>query len=223
MQIYNIMRQRNKVWAKPYIEESPFVIHFEEKLNDNLASYFENGNQEVRLEIGVGKGDFILGLAKKNPDINFIGIEVVPSVLVTAIQKVEELELHNVKFILFDATTLETIFPRESITTLYLNFSDPWPKKRHAKRRLTSKKFLDMYNIILKQDGYIIQKTDNQGLFLYSLDSYKENDFEVESVDFDYQFDELNDSMSEYERKFRELNNPIYRVIVKNRRVDEDE
>lgn len=211
------MRQRNKVWAKPYLENSDYLIKYDEKLN-NLKTYFDNENTQFCLEIGVGKGDFILGMAKKNPHINYIGVEVVASVLVTALQKIEKENIDNVRLLLVDATLLKDIFPNKQIDTLYLNFSDPWPKKRHTKRRLTSKSYLDMYNDILKEDGQIVQKTDNQGLFLFSLDSYKEEKFEIVSADFDYQFDENNDSMSEYERKFREKNNCIYRVIVKNRR-----
>ena len=207
------MRQRNKVWAKPYIEESELVINTL-KISD-LNDCFNNENKEFRLEIGTGKGDFLIGLASKFPNINFIGIEVCASVLVTAVQKAEALKLNNIKFILFDATKLNELLPKHSVSTLYLNFSDPWPKKRHEKRRLTSKTFLEMYKEVLDEDGLIIQKTDNEGLFMYSLESFEENKMDIISKDFDYQFDEINDSMSEYERKFRERNNKIYRAIVK--------
>ena len=207
------MRQRNKVWAKPYIEESELVINTF-KISD-LNDCFNNENKEFRLEIGTGKGDFLIGLASKFTNINFIGIEVCASVLVTAVQKAEALKLNNIKFILFDATKLNELLPKHSVSTLYLNFSDPWPKKRHEKRRLTSKTFLEMYKEVLDKDGLIIQKTDNEGLFMYSLESFEENKMNIISKDFDYQFDEINDSMSEYERKFRERNNKIYRAIVK--------
>ena len=207
------MRQRNKVWAKPYIEESELVINSESI--ENLSTFFNNDNKEYRLEIGTGKGDFLIGLASKFKNINFVGIEVCASVLVTAVQKAEALKLDNIKFILFDATKLNELLPKHCFSTLYLNFSDPWPKKRHEKRRLTSSSFLEMYKEVLKEDGLIIQKTDNEGLFMYSLESFEENKMNIISKDFDYQFDEVNDSMSEYERKFRERNNKIYRAIVK--------
>lgn len=173
-------------------------------------------NNPIHLEIGMGKGDFIIDLAKKNPNINYIGLEKFPSVIVVAMDKVVLSELPNIKLICFDATNLLEIFEENEIDQIYLNFSDPWPKNRHAKRRLTSSSFLSIYEKILKNDKTIQFKTDNRGLFEYSLISFNENNWKFLnlSMDLHTDYDTNTISKTEYEKRFINLGQPIYYVEV---------
>ena len=164
------MRLKNIKGAKEYIEKSPYVIKDPEQYKGNYKKIFKN-KSKIHLEIGMGKGNFIIKMAQKYPNINFIGIEMFDSVLLRAVQKIEKLELPNLKLIRYDATNIEKIFDKE-IDTIYLNFSDPWPKNRHEHRRLTSKRFLERYDKVFKNNNHIIQKTDNRKLFEFSLISY---------------------------------------------------
>ena len=159
------MRLRNVKNATNIVNESNYVIKNPEEYIGNYKKIFNNNNP-INIEIGMGKGDFIIGMAKKYPDINFIGIEKYDSVIVRAIQKSNELEINNLKIIRVDANKLDQIFDKE-IDTIYLNFSDPWPKDRHSKRRLTSNIFLNIYDKIFKERKRIIMKTDNINLFNY--------------------------------------------------------
>ncbi len=209
------MRLRNKPWAEPFLEENDdLVLKYSDELKDNYHNIFDN-NESLNLEIGTGKGDFIKQLASLNLDKNYIGIEKYSTVLAIAAKKIKnETELTNVKLMCYDASELEKIFNLESLDCIYLNFSDPWPKARHAKRRLTYKTFLDKYYSLLKKGGKIIMKTDNLGLFEYSLESIKEhNKFKLVEYTFDYEFDGSCDGMSEYERKFREIGTKINRLV----------
>ena len=177
-----------------------------------------NNSNPIYLEIGMGKGNFIIENAKKYPNINFIGLEKNSSVITYAIKKVNDIELSNLKFIRYDANKIDDIFDKE-IDKLYLNFSDPWPKERHAKRRLTSDRFLERYDNIFKDKPIIEMKTDNQGLFEYSLISFVENSYLIKEISLDLHKSNITDNiMTEYERKFSSLNNRIYYVKVEKKR-----
>ena len=161
-------------------------------------------------------------MAQKNPDINYIGIELYSSVLLRAVQKMEELEKENnvpgnIRFLCVDARKLGEIFAAEEIDRIYLNFSDPWPKDRHAKRRLPSKEFLALYDKFLKKDGQLEFKTDNKDLFDFSLEEIKEAGWELPVVTFDLHNDSvLNEGnvMTEYETRFSQMGNPICKLIA---------
>ena len=168
------MRLRNIPGAKDAILESPFVIQEPEKNKGKWSSVFPD-EQPLHTEVGMGKGRFLMELAALHPDINYVGIEMYDSVLLRALQKMEELTeegkgLPNLKFMRIDARILPEIFEKGEVSKIYLNFSDPWPKARHAKRRLTSREFLARYDEILKPEGRVEFKTDNKDLFLFSLE-----------------------------------------------------
>lgn len=204
------MRQRNRKWAQPYLDANTKYVIKEFPVTENL---FYNANP-IHIEIGTGKGDFIVEMAKKNPDVNFIGLEMQSSVIALAVQKAEKEELENIKFLVLDARLLPEKFTGIRFDRIYLNFSDPWPKARHEKRRLTSPKFLLTYKTFLKNSGEIWFKTDNKGLYEYSYLTFVENKWNVLENDKNYQL-KLDDAMSEYEKKFRSLSQPIYRIRVK--------
>ncbi len=193
------MRIRNIKNASQRIKKCEAFIEIPQNYCGNYQELFKN-NHEIQIEIGCGKGQFIYEKALRNPNINFIGIEKYDSILVRAIEKVEENPLPNLKFILEDAKNLETIFKNE-ISCLYLNFSDPWPKKRHAKRRLTSPLFLEIYEKIFKQEKIIIQKTDNLTLFASSLKDL--NNFGYTFIDVSLDYNDEENIETEYESKFR--------------------
>lgn len=210
------MRLRNKKWARPLLDSLENIsIREGNKNKGNWQGVFQNKNP-IYLEIGMGKGDFICGLASKNPRINFIGIERAETVAAIALKKINNLELSNVKIMNEDAINLENIFEKGEISQIYLNFSDPWPKKRTTKKRLTYCTFLNIYKNILAKNGKVILKTDNRNLFEYSLTSFQENGWELNNIDFDYPLTDSDfDVPTEYERRFRELNNPICRLEAK--------
>lgn len=185
----------------------------------NWKNVFENDNP-VHLEIGMGKGDFIIDLATKNPNINYIGLEKFPSVIVVAMDKVAKTELKNVKLICADATNLNEIFEENEIDKIYLNFSDPWPKTRHAKRRLTYSTFLKVYETILKDSSTIEFKTDNRSLFEFSLVSFNQNNWDFLKLCFDLHndYDTNEISKTEYEKRFIGLGQPIYFIEIKKRK-----
>jgi len=175
-----------------------------------------SNNNPICIEIGMGKGDFIINNAIEFPDINFIGIEKYDSVIARAIQKSNELELTNLKLIRIDALNIEEVFDKE-IDKLYLNFSDPWPKDRHAKRRLTSPIFLKKYENIFKNDKIIEMKTDNINLFNYSKETLIENNYELEYVTNDLHNENIFNIMTEYESKFSERGIKINKLIAKKK------
>lgn len=201
------MRLRNVKNAKSIIEDCEYVVKWHsEKLKGNWETIFGNGNP-IHLEIGMGKGKFLHEMAKKNPNINFIGIEQYESVLVRAVEKVNAEPLSNLRLICGYAEALEYIFNHE-ISCIYLNFSDPWPKNRHAKRRLTSPRFLDIYeNIfeseILGGEKRIIQKTDNLILFASSLKNLNNYGYKFEEVSLDLVSTDIPNVETEYEQKFK--------------------
>jgi tRNA (guanine-N7-)-methyltransferase len=210
-----LMRLRNKPWAKEKIRQYPqYVIPEPEKQKGKWREMFGN-DQAIHLEIGTGKGQFIVGMARLHPDINFIGIELQESVIVSALDKVIEAELPNVKLLNVNAGHLTDFFANGEIERIYLNFSDPWPKKRHEKRRLTYKNFLKAYDEILAEGGEIHMKTDNQGLFEYSLVSFSQYGLILKDVSLDlHNSDYQENVMTEYEEKFSQKGNRIYRCEV---------
>ena len=184
----------------------------------NLGAWkncFQNDN-EIHVEIGCGKGNFCIGMAQKHPDVNFIGIEKCDDALLIALEKSVELPIDNLRFISFDAKDLKEIFTPGEISRIYLNFSDPWPKSRHFKRRLTYKDFLDVYREILTPDGEIQLKTDNASLFSFSLHSFEENGFFLSERCDDLHHSEYaeNNVMTEYEANFSAQGLPIHRVVA---------
>ncbi|WP_010096192.1 tRNA (guanosine(46)-N7)-methyltransferase TrmB [Ornithinibacillus scapharcae] len=206
------MRQRNKPWADDFLREnSDLVIPNPDQYKSKWHELFGNDNP-IHVEIGTGKGQFIVGMAKQFPNINFIGIELAKSVIVTAAQKVQESEQTNIKLIQENAENLNEIFATNEVSTVYLNFSDPWPKNRHEKRRLTSHSFLERYENILHPEGQLIFKTDNRGLFEYSLVSFSRFGMLLEEVSLDlHQLADPTNIMTEYEEKFSAKGQPIHR------------
>lgn len=209
------MRLRNVPGARDMIAESEFTIKdettYKGRWNEDV---FKNENP-IHIEVGMGKGQFIITLAENNPDINYIGIEKYSSVLVRAIEKQEEKQLSNLFFIRMEAENIADVFEKNEVSQIYLNFSDPWPKDRHAKRRLTSVQFLERYEKILKTKGHVIFKTDNRDLFDFSLEQEKEA---PHWTLLNYTFDLHNSQyvegnvMTEYESRFVAKGNPIYRM-----------
>lgn len=215
------MRLRNIPGAKDAIEDSKYVIHDVQKKKGKWSEVFGN-NHPVHIEVGMGKGRFIMTLAELYPDVNFIGIEMYDSVLLRALQKREELEkegkkLNNLFFIRMDARELPLVFEKGEVKKIYLNFSDPWPKERHAKRRLTSRQFLEIYEQVLEKEGVVEFKTDNRELFEFSLEEVKEAGWKLFAHTFDLHHDkEMNKGnvMTEYEEKFSSKGNPIHKLIA---------
>ncbi len=206
------MRLRNIKCAKEVIETSPYVILDYEKYMGHFNDLFEN-NQPLHIEIGTGKGKFIKTLALQNPHINYIGIEKYDSVLLRAIEKIDT-DIPNLLFLRMDATDIDHVFNHE-IDKIYLNFSDPWPKKRHAHRRLTSDRFLRRYDAIFKEHKVIEFKTDNRHLFEYSLQSLTDYGYHIGELSLDLYADDYEGNIStEYEDKFHSLGMPIYKVSV---------
>ena len=172
--------------------------------------------RELYVELGTGKGDFITQTAERNPQINFIGLEVEATCVLAAARKVREKNLSNVRLIVFDVENIAEIFAEHEIDRLYINFCDPWPKKRHAKRRLTHERFLERYKRILKDGGEIYFKTDNRALFDYSLEQFTEAGLEVRNVTNDLHANEPVDNIrTEYENKFSEQGVPINFCIAR--------
>ncbi len=186
------MRMRNPKYKDEVINKCNFLI------TDEIN--FQNNNP-IHIEIGMGKGNFILNMALNNPNINFIGIEKYSSVASVAIKKMMDYNLPNLKIIINDIVNLENLL-KNKVDAIYLNFSDPWPKKRHEKRRLTSKNFLDLYSKLFKNKQLIVQKTDNDDLFNYSLNSFKENGYKIVELSYDLHKENIFNVMTEYEEKF---------------------
>lgn len=210
------MRLRNIKGAGEVIDANEFVIKNPEEYKGRWNQVFQN-DHPIQIEIGMGKGQFIMELAKQNPDINYIGVERYSSVLLRALQKHQETELTNLYFLCIDARMVEDIFAPGEIDKIYLNFSDPWPKDRHAKRRLTSREFLTRYDKILKEDGKLEFKTDNRDLFEFSLEETREVGWQIQQHTFDLHQDESMNAgniMTEYEEKFSSMGNPIHKMII---------
>ncbi len=195
------------------IKNSPYVFNDYANMRGKWSSVFGNSNP-IHVEIGMGKGKFIIESARKNPDINYIGIERFDSVLVRAIQKLDRENLANLRILKVDAECIDQLFVNE-ITELYLNFSDPWPKKKHEKRRLTSTYFLNKYENIFKDEQRIVMKTDNRHLFEFSIISMVNFGYHIEELILNlYDEDITLNIATEYEQKFSEQGYPIYKVVV---------
>jgi tRNA (guanine-N7-)-methyltransferase len=210
------MRLRHKPWAKEKIEQHPqYVVANPENFKGKWHEPFGT-DQPLHIEVGTGKGQFITGMAKANPGINYMGIELFDSVIVAALDRLIEEDLPNLKLLNVNASDLDKYFTKNDVERVYLNFSDPWPKSRHDKRRLTYKDFLKLYEDILVDGGEIHFKTDNQGLFEYSLMSFSAYGLLLKYVSLDFhKSDYEGNIMTEYEQKFSEQGNRIYRCEVK--------
>lgn len=211
------MRLRNKPWAQDFIQAHPeVVIANPEARKGKWHEEFGNSNP-VHVEVGTGKGQFVIGMAKQNPNINYIGIELYDSVIVVALEKVLEQEaLPNLRLLNVNGKDLTEYFEKGDIHQVYLNFSDPWPKTRHAKRRLTHKNFLTLYRDLMPEGGEVHFKTDNRGLFEYSLMSMTDFGMQLKLVSLDLHAEEPEDNVrTEYEEKFAAKGQPIYRLEAK--------
>lgn len=210
------MRLRNVKGAREEMFVNRFVVQEPSQHKGKWNEFFGNDNP-IYIEVGMGKGKFIVANAMANPNINYIGVEKYSSVLIRAIEKQEQLELPNLFFIREDAENIENIFAAEEIAKVYLNFSDPWPKDRHAKRRLTSKQYFKRYENIIKKDAVVEFKTDNRMLFDFSLEQVKEAGWELCMHTFDLHNSEYVEGniMTEYEEKFSGMGNPICKLIAK--------
>ena len=214
------MRLGNIPGAQDSILESPYVVQEPQTKKGHWGEVFVK-KQPLHIEVGMGKGRFLMDLARLHPDINYIGIEMYDSVLLRALQKREELEENgevysNLFFMRVDARLLPEIFEKGEVDKIYLNFSDPWPKDRHAKRRLTSTRFLERYNNILTPEGRVMFKTDNKDLFDFSLEQVEEAGWILENHTYDLHHSEYNEGnvMTEYEEKFSVKGNPICRLVA---------
>ena len=211
------MRLRNVPGSREAIADNNMAINEPTELKGKWKEEFGNDNP-IRIEIGMGKGKFITTLAMENPDINYIGIEKYSSVLIRAIERCEEIEVSNLRFIRMEAEYICDVFEKGEVDRIYLNFSNPWPKDRHAKRRLTSKQFFERYDVILKKDGIVEFKTDNDLLFQFSLEQVPEAGWELIEQTWDLHNDERlmqGNVMTEYESKFSQMGNPIHKLIAK--------
>lgn len=213
------MRLRNVTGSRDIIAASPHVIHEPEHKKGHWNEVFGNDNP-IFIEIGMGKGKFLLEMAKKYPERNFIGIEKYSSVLIRALEKKDLPESENLKnicFIRMEAEYIADVFEHDEVSGIYLNFSDPWPKERHAKRRLPSKEFFARYEKILAKDGHVEFKTDNRPLFEFSLEQVGEAGWQLEASTFDLHNDEAlceGNVMTEYEEKFSGMGHPIHKLIA---------
>ena len=216
------MRLRNIPGAEEALANSRYVIKQPETYRGKFKEQIFQNENPIHIEIGMGKGKFLLAMAQKNPDINYIGIELYSSVLLRAVQKMEELEKENnvpgnIRFLCVDARKLGEIFAAEEIDRIYLNFSDPWPKDRHAKRRLPSRQFLARYDVILKKEGTLEFKTDNRPLFDFAVEELEPAGWQAQVITYDLHSDPAlmeGNVMTEYEEKFSSMGNPICKMVI---------
>ena len=193
------------------------LLNFDDIVINTEADWRKDrSNRKLFVELGTGKGDFISHIAERNPDTYFMGLEMEATVVYAAARKIRERDLMNVRLMVFDINNIETLFNEAEIDRLYINFCDPWPKKRHAKRRLTYIKFLEKYRRILKPNGEIQFKTDNRGLFDFSLEQFELANAKVSEVTFNLHADNPVDNIeTEYERKFSAMGVPICRCVIR--------
>lgn len=209
------MRMRNKPWAEDYLREHLDCVDLDGDHAQSIREWFNNDNP-IHIEGGSGMGKFITTLASQNPHINYISIERDKNVMIRVLDKVIDQNLTNIKLLCNDAVQLTEYFKPHEIERIYLNFSDPWPKKRHAKRRLTYHTFLEIYQHILSTDGEIHFKTDNRGLFAYSLESMSEFGMYFTKINLNLHEEDTGDNIpTEYEYKFSEKGSRIYRMEAK--------
>lgn len=210
------MRLRNIKGAAQAVADSPYCIQTPDGFQGKWHALFANDNP-IHIEIGMGKGQFITTLAQENTQINYLGIERYESVLIRALQKMELTPLDNLKFLCMDAMLLAQVFAPGEVERIYLNFSDPWPKERHAKRRLTSRVFLEQYRQFLSPTGRIEFKTDNRDLFDFSLEEIPNAGWQIDAYTLDLHHDSLlskGNILTEYEEKFSSMGHPIYKLIA---------
>ena len=214
------MRLRNIPRAEGILNESEMVVKNASENKGHWASDIFGNDHPLHIEIGMGKGQFLLTLAERNPHINYIGIERYSSVLLRAVEKLEE-PVANIRFLCIDAAEIPDIFSPEEVERIYLNFSDPWPKARHARRRLTSSEYFARYDKILAKDGQVEFKTDNRNLFDFSVKEINNSDiWEVTACTYDLHNDSSMNKgniMTEYETKFSSMNHPICKLIAKRK------
>ncbi|WP_404404415.1 tRNA (guanosine(46)-N7)-methyltransferase TrmB [Jeotgalibacillus malaysiensis] len=211
------MRARNKPWAEGHLKAHPQYVPAEPiSHKGNWKAEVFGNNNELHIEVGSGKGRFITELAKMHPEVNYIAIELSESIAISALDRMLEADIPNVKLLTINAEILGDVFEKGEVDRVYLNFSDPWPKTRHEKRRLTFKKFLDLYKTVLPENGEIHFKTDNRGLFEYSLQSFSAYGLLLTYVSLDlHNSDFEGNVMTEYEEKFSSMGQPIYRCEVR--------
>ena len=209
------MRMRYKPWAEDYLKKEPSIVDLDGSHAGQISDWFDN-DQPIYIEIGSGMGQFITTLAAQYPEINFISMEREKSVMVKVLDKVLDQGLTNIKLICNDAIELNEYFKDEEISRIYLNFSDPWPKKRHTKRRLTYHTYLALYKQVLKKDGELHFKTDNRGLFAYSLESMSQFGMYFTKINLNLHQEDVETNIeTEYERKFSDKGSRIYRMEAK--------
>ena len=211
------MRLRHIQGAEDTISTSPYVIQ-EPQLHKGSWNRVFGNDHPLEIEVGMGKGRFIMELAGMHPDINYIGIERYPSVLLRGLQKRAQLELDNIYFMCIDAKEMADYFAPGEVDKIYLNFSDPWPKERHAKRRLTSPAFMAVYDKILTEEGVVEFKTDNRPLFDYSLEAIPSKRWEITASTFDLHHSPMAEGnvMTEYESKFAAEGKPICKLVARH-------
>lgn len=204
---YNKIKEADKIIGK-----SPYLVSIPTKYKNKWSDFFGNKNP-IHLELGMGRGDFIINMAKTYPKINFIGLEINDSQMVKAVQRLRNVDLPNLKLINMDARELDNVFGKE-IDTIYLTFSEPWPKKIDEKKRFTHFSYLKLYDKIFKKHKHIILKTDNKGLFAYSLETLSQYWYTFEKVSMDLHHDErqIFNIMTDFEKKYFEEKRPIYYV-----------
>lgn len=211
------MRLRNITGSREVIAENKYVVHEPEKFKGCWKKEIFGNDNPIHIEIGMGKGRFIMELASENPDINYIGIEKYSSVLLRAIQKMETNELSNLVFIRMDAEYITDVFAKDETDKIYLNFSDPWPKDRHAKRRLMSCNFLNKFSQIIKAEGTLEFKTDNRVLFDFATGEVPKAGWKIVKCTYDLHNDEemmKGNIMTEYEERFSAEGNPICKYVI---------
>ncbi len=211
------MRLRNIAGSREVIADSSFTVKEPEKMKGLWKKEVFGNDNPIHIEIGMGKGRFLMDMAALHPKINYVGIEKYSSVLLRALQKQQELLLPNIIFIRMDAEILTEVFAPSEVGRIYLNFSDPWPKERHAKRRLPSREFLHRYDEILVPEGVVEFKTDNKDLFQFALEEIEPAGWTLEAVTYDLHNDEVMNQgnvMTEYEERFSSIGNPIYKYII---------
>lgn len=204
------MRMRNKPWAIDYLESNDQFVDVNNNYSKKIKEFFSK-DQPLHIEVGTGMGTFITTLAENNPDVNYVGIEIDKNVMIRVTEKVVDLGLENVRLVLLDANKLMDYFNENEVDKVYLNFSDPWPKNRHAKRRLTHSNFLSSYKQLLKENSIVEFKTDNRGLFEFSLISMNTYGMKFENLNLDVHDNEPEMNIrTEYEEKFSQRGHKIY-------------
>lgn len=210
------MRLRNITGARDAIAASEFVVQEPTEYKGRWKELFDTPG-ELHIEVGMGKGRFLNEMARLHPEINYIGIEMYSSVLLRALQKMEADPLPNLRFLCMDARLLPEVFEKGEVDHIYLNFSDPWPKDRHAKRRLPSRQFLARFDQILKPEGRLSFKTDNRDLFDFAVEELEPAGWKAEVITYDLHHDAVlceGNVMTEYEERFSSKGNPIYKYII---------